>query len=208
MVEPHLLAACFLKSILKSSVAREFSLDGETPLARKKTNKSAVVLIDCETIRSPLSKYLRILRGKVPNAKVLLIGRSLPGDEICRLLFLGIHGYVAYEEVSERLQSAIVAVRAGSFWVPREILENFVRYSAKLNQSRAAGQLGLTKREEMVVELLQREMSNKEIASALGISERTAKFHLSNIFAKRGVHDRHSMVMIAKSEQSSKAHVH
>jgi DNA-binding NarL/FixJ family response regulator len=50
-----------------------------------------------------------------------------------------------------------------------------------------------------VLDLLQRRLSNKEISAALEITERTVRFHLVNIFAKMGVHDRHSAVDLVRS---------
>lgn len=201
MVEPHFLAAQFLRTILRSRATHDLPVSCKSPRKGKKRVTADVIIVDSETIKTPLSKLLRSLRLEFPKAKILVLGRPLSADEVCHLLMLQVHGYLAYEEARHRLRSAIDAVRAGSLWVPRDVLENFVRYSARLNQSRTLGQQSLTLREAMVVDLLQRGMSNKEIGTALGISERTAKFHLSNIFAKRGVHDRHSAVLIAKSEK-------
>jgi DNA-binding NarL/FixJ family response regulator len=50
----------------------------------------------------------------------------------------------------------------------------------------------LTAREEEILGLLDRRLSNKQIATALGNSVATVKFHLAHIFAKLGVNDRHS----------------
>lgn len=48
----------------------------------------------------------------------------------------------------------------------------------------------ITPREKQVLEMIQRGMCNKEIAQGLGISLRTAKFHVSNLLAKAGVDSR------------------
>src|SRR2546428_764026 len=48
--------------------------------------------------------------------------------------------------------------------------------------------------QDQVFQLVVRRLSNKEIADALKISERTAKFHLSNIFVKLGVNSRAALV--------------
>ncbi|MFI0470737.1 LuxR C-terminal-related transcriptional regulator [Saccharopolyspora sp. 5N102] len=55
----------------------------------------------------------------------------------------------------------------------------------------------LTKREREVLDQLVRGHSNREIARSLGISERTVKNHLRNIFTKLGVGDRTSAVVKA-----------
>ena len=52
-----------------------------------------------------------------------------------------------------------------------------------------------TERETEVLRLLQQGLSNKQIAMALGITERTVEFHLSNIFTKLGVNSRTEAVI-------------
>lgn len=56
---------------------------------------------------------------------------------------------------------------------------------------------GLTSRELQVYELVVRGKCNKEVAVALGISTRTARFHVSNIFLKAGVSSRIELICLA-----------
>jgi two-component system, NarL family, nitrate/nitrite response regulator NarL len=50
--------------------------------------------------------------------------------------------------------------------------------------------VSLTERERDVIQRLARGMSNKEIAAALGVSERTVKFHVASLFTKLGASNR------------------
>jgi DNA-binding CsgD family transcriptional regulator len=54
----------------------------------------------------------------------------------------------------------------------------------------------LSHREKEVLELLLENLSNKEIASRLSISSRTAKFHVSNLLAKYGVGSRVDLLLM------------
>ena len=81
----------------------------------------------------------------------------------------------------DELESAIRAVHAGGRKIPGVVAE------------RLAGRMGgsdLTGRELEVLELIVRGRSNKEIGSALGISEATVKSHINSILGKLGVTDR------------------
>ncbi len=61
---------------------------------------------------------------------------------------------------------------------------------------------GLSRREKEVADLLLENLSNKEIASRLHVSERTAKFHVSNLLAKYGVQRRADLILLFfQSEQ-------
>jgi DNA-binding NarL/FixJ family response regulator len=64
--------------------------------------------------------------------------------------------------------------------------------------------LALSRREREVVGAVQRGLRNSEVAEALGITERTVKRHLSNIFAKIGVSDRAELKRLALGAEGEK----
>jgi DNA-binding NarL/FixJ family response regulator len=81
--------------------------------------------------------------------------------------------------------------------VPSEVLLAFVKQAkALLDRQLLAGQ-SLTAREGQVLQLLFRRLTNKEIAYQLNISERTAKFHVSNVLRKLGIENRRNLLVNA-----------
>lgn len=54
---------------------------------------------------------------------------------------------------------------------------------------------GLTEREFLVADLVSRGLSNKEIANQMFITEKTVKFHLTNIYKKMGVKSRAQLIV-------------
>jgi len=111
-------------------------------------------------------------------------------------------GFVCYEDVERALVQAIDAVSLGKLWIPVEVLERFAEYIASLAEAKGSRN-DLTGREKDILIALGKKLSNKEIAGELGISERTVKFHLENVFGKLGVHDRHSVAKLAASHQAA-----
>jgi DNA-binding CsgD family transcriptional regulator len=65
------------------------------------------------------------------------------------------------------------------------------------NVSRPGRHFGLTSREMQVIALIVAGYTNKDLARELGISENTAKHHLTNIFDKLGVSNRLELVLYA-----------
>jgi DNA-binding NarL/FixJ family response regulator len=195
LVENNHLADCYLRQILtKAGNVRLISEDALYTNNPTLTNAEILFLIDADTLGRALSTYLRSLRSRVLDPKVLVLGQDRPSDDLRRLLLLGVEGFLLYNDVERDLAIAIKSIRDGKLWVPSGIISQFVRESARMSQSKTESHREFTERENLVIGLLKRRFSNKEIGSALNISEGTVKFHLSNIFAKLGVHDRQSVV--------------
>lgn len=123
------------------------------------------------------------------------------------LLFLsaGAKGYCSRLLRSEQLQDIILAIMRGELWAGRHIMsllsQNLMR-STNVDGGRERLQrqfLSLTDRELQMVEKLAQGLDNKEIALALGISERTVKSHLSAVFRKLEVTDRWTVAIRVKA---------
>jgi DNA-binding NarL/FixJ family response regulator len=83
----------------------------------------------------------------------------------------------------------------GRLWVPSEVLLAFViQMKTVLDKQLLAGQ-SLTARESQVLTLLFRRLTNKDIAHQLNISERTAKYHVSNVLSKLGLESRRNFLV-------------
>ena len=152
----------------------------------------AVLIFDEGASPTGTSEYLRSLRLKFPNAKILIVGERCQREEMCHLLILGAQGFVANDDVERSLARAIDALWAGRLWVHPRVLERLAgRGMGRSNTGAKVGLEALTPRERLVVELLQQRLCNKEISVRLNISEATVKFHLGNIFNKLSLHERH-----------------
>lgn len=195
LVEDHILARHYLCEKLEGE--RRFHLLSQGDLsanAAKLKGTSVVFVIDHGTLPLPLSECLRGLRITFPQGKYILLSKKIPEEELLRLLLLGIHGFVSYDEVSKDLAAAICRVFAGATWVPEVVLQKYIDYSSKLIAAKRSPGGGLTRREKQVLELVRRQLSNKEVAEVLKVSEATVKFHLTHIFSKLQVHDRHLLI--------------
>jgi len=191
VIEHNPLAAAHLHRLLDGNSSLELlSYEEAVNHRRGRRTPAPIFILDRPTLPSALSKYLRTLRVNFPDARTIVIDEPLPSEELCRLLFLGIQGFLAYQDVEPHLASAIEAVAEGHLWVDAEVLEQYVRFAAQVTRARERRGLALTGREKRILELVQRRLSNKEISSILDISESTVKFHIGNAFAKLGVSDR------------------
>ncbi len=136
--------------------------------------------------QEPLSKWHseggRVLALVLPDAQA-------KGE--LRMLALGVAGVVRFsDDLSMTLPNAIEAVREGNIWASREALDEYLRRTNVLLRHLSSMEHFLTVREQQIIDLLREGLSNKQISSILGISERTAKFHVSNLLKKWGVENR------------------
>lgn len=123
---------------------------------------------------------------------VAMVG--VPGEaEAFSLLNAGVHGYCHVEAAPEQLCEISLVVENGGLWMPPPLMQRFLALSTRAIPAVTpeAHELNdLTAREVMVAEQVAHGASNREIAAALEITERTVKAHLSAIFDKLGVRDR------------------
>jgi NarL family two-component system response regulator LiaR len=164
----------------------------------KPPNCPRLFLLDGCSINLPLGPLSNRLRAHSPGSKFLAL---LPPDksdqnEMMLLFNWGIDGFVTlHKKWKTELPKAAVALLQGRPWVPPQVLLAFVKQmKALLDRQLLSGQ-SLTAREGQVLQLLFRRLTNKEIAHQLNISERTAKFHVSNVLSKLGLENRRNFLV-------------
>ena len=166
----------------------------------KRPNCPRLFLLDGCSLKLPLGPLSGRLRANSPGSKFLaLLPPDRSGESEMMLLFnWGIDGFVTlHKKWKAELPKAAVALLQGRPWVPPEVLLAFVKQmKALLDRQLLAGQ-SLTAREGQVLQLLFRRLTNKEIAYQLNISERTAKFHVSNVLRKLGIENRRNLLVNA-----------
>lgn len=124
---------------------------------------------------------IRQIRKACATAKIIVFS-ALTGDEdVYQALQSGAVTFLTKETPDEELVQTIRYVHAGRRPIPPEIAS---KLADRLTQS------SLTAREVEVLSLVAKGYRNKEIASALYISEDTAQVHVKHILSKLGVNDR------------------
>jgi DNA-binding NarL/FixJ family response regulator len=168
--------------------------------------RASVYVVEAHTHRPVTEAHVAAILEKVPKARIVVIAEKLSENSVFPLLRQGVKGVVRYSEVEEYLPRTLAEVAVGGFWVPRALLSAFV--DSTLESARrprpAPPGVRMSRREQEVVELLMENLSNKEIGSRLHMSERTAKFHVSNLLAKYGVQRRADLILLfVQAERAS-----
>ena len=153
-------------------------------------------ILDACSLNMDLGPLAGRCRAAAPGSKFLAL--LPPGDEHhqekIRLFAWGIDGFVElHKSWQKEISQAIRGILKGQLWMPPEVLLAFVKQAKALLDAQLLHGHFLTAREGEILQLLMRRLTNKEISRALDISERTVKFHVSNILAKLQLEDRRGL---------------
>jgi DNA-binding NarL/FixJ family response regulator len=183
-VAQNCLAEAYLHQLLRAD--SRFSLLDLKQYASpsRLPSRGVVFVIDHFGLGIPLYDCLKQLRDRSLDAKFLVLDHHKSRDEIVRILIMGAHGYVPHAEASTMLVRAISCIAANRLWVPPDVLSDFLREVNCVLHKEAHARQTTTPRENEILELMRRRLSNREIADLLEISVSTVKFHASNILSK------------------------
>ncbi len=163
--------------------------------------KPDIVLLDIIMPEMNGIKVLPAIREKSPKTKALMLTVAKDEGMILKALKAGAKGYLSKDVSISDLIKAIQAVHQGELWVERKLTARFVEREAiadpKGEDRSGKTKEGLTPREQEVLRFLTKGSTNKEIAKALLISERTVNSHLNSIFKKLNVNRRLQAILYA-----------
>jgi len=191
LVDDHYLVRMGLASIIAlepdMTVCAEAS-SGEQALSLFRDHRPDVTLMDLRLPGRNGSETTRAIRGEYPDARVIILSTYISDEEIYAALQAGAMAYLVKSVQREELTEAIRKAAAGQRHIPPEVA---ARLADRMSRSH------LSARERDVLRLLAGGKRNREIASALEITEGTVKLHVSSILGKLGVVDRTEAVTVA-----------
>lgn len=143
------------------------------------------------------------LRKVLPDLKVLLIGMEADASTFIRAVRAGVVGYVLKDASSMDVAAAVRSVAKNEAVCPptlcRVLFEHVAAPQTDSTCLQARHPFGLTRREQQLVELMGRGLTNKEIASQLNLSDQTVKNHVHRVLQKVGAGDRLEAAEICRS---------
>ena len=194
-----------LNALQKALDSDSFQTVSTTPavsssqIERMELPAASVYVIDSAGIPSGPLEIVHQIVSHTAKAHIIVLAESFDESDAFLLLNLGVKGLIAHEFVAQQLPRALQAIAAGGFWVPRVLLSKFVdsviSKDRELKTSKFSG-VNISRREREIIDVLLLNLSNKEIANRLNISERTVKFHISNLLVKFNVQRRTDLMLL------------
>ena len=191
VVDDHAVVRAGLRGLLELQDGIEVVGDAENGAAGVEAAvrlSPDVILIDLVMPELDGVSAMRLLRERLPEARVVVLTSFLDDDKLLPALRAGAAGYLLKNAAPQEVVRAVRTAHAGE-----ALLDPVV--AARLVETLAADDRGdpidrLTPREREVLVLIGRGYANKRIALELGLAEKTVKTHVGHVLAKLGVSDR------------------
>jgi DNA-binding NarL/FixJ family response regulator len=142
----------------------------------------------------------RILHREMPHVGIIFCTVYEDDEFVFAGLQAGGRGYILKDDDPDTMLRAIRAVAHGESLLGPTIAQKVMRQFSTLPGKQAPLVDDLTPRETEVLKLIASGLSNKEIAGALVLSEKTVKNHINNIFSKLHVYERSQAMLYAIRE--------
>lgn len=176
------------------------SSTGEETIALARELKPDVVVIDVNMPGMNGIEAARLVKQECPTAAVLMVSAFSYQAYILGSLQAGASGYILKTAPLAKIIAAIRMVRDGQGVFDLKATSAILSRLSDGNPAEASILNDLHPRQLDILKLTAKGMSNKEIASQLGISDRTVQTHLVSVFRKLGVSSRTEAVLHALRE--------
>ncbi len=185
IVDDHQIVIDGLKSLLDGHTEFEVAIESTHPENMRyllAENEIDILLTD---IMMPIingAELAKMVKTNFPAIKILALSMSGQGDMINKMIEdSDIVGYVLKNIGQQELIMALKKIANGGVYFSQEVLAEMIKASERKIKD---DEVHLTLREIEIIQLIEKENSNKQIAQQLFISERTVETHRKNIFRK------------------------
>jgi DNA-binding NarL/FixJ family response regulator len=204
LAENRLLREALTRILNKKSDIRVVGASAFSPDVVKQICSAApeVLLSDSAAVALSELRLVSEVRAAIPGLKVIMIGMDDDQEIFLRAVREGIVGFVLKDASAMEVAAAVRSVANNEAVCPPSLcLALFERVASQSAQPASfviRHNLGLTRREQQLVQMISNGLRNKEIASQLNLSEQTVKNHIHRMLRKLGATDRLGAVELCR----------
>ncbi|PFR25901.1 DNA-binding response regulator [Bacillus cereus] len=174
--------------------------NGQEALMKVEETQPDIVLMDLYMPEMDGIEATACIKKEYPNVKVLVLTSFSDQAHVLPALKAGASGYILKDVEPDQLVEAIRSAYKGNVQLHPDIASSLLSQTLPQEEAEVPSNIHvdvLTARENEVLQLLAKGMSNKEIASVLVITEKTVKAHVSSILSKLQLSDRTQAALYA-----------
>jgi DNA-binding NarL/FixJ family response regulator len=205
LAENRLLREALTRILSKKSDIRVVGASAFSPDVVEQISSAApdVLLSDSAAVALSDLRLVSEVRAAIPGLKVVMIGMEADRETFLRAVRDGIVGYVLKDASAMEVAAAVRSVANDEAVCPPSLCLALFERVADQNTQPASfvvrHSLGLTRREQQLVQMISRGLTNKEIASQLNLSEQTVKNHIHRMLRKVGATNRLGAVELCRA---------
>jgi DNA-binding NarL/FixJ family response regulator len=155
-----------------------------------------VVILDVKMPKMNGIDAAREITQRFPRVKVLFLTGLDSDNHVVEALASGASGYLLKDALPDEVIAAVISAMYGSFIITFAVARRAFGAMAS-NSVRREAYDGISARELEVLKLTASGLANKQVARSLGLSEKTVRNHIANIYEKLGIHDRSQALLYA-----------
>ena len=205
-IDPDELARARITKLLQQDTAIELVAACSNPAEGVNVVRQLepnVVLLDLEVARTSTIDVVRIMRTFAPRSNVLVLSDRTDTESLSPLVKWQVLGCLIKSADAGQLQAAVHQVAAGDpFFSPElasELLGAVWKLTALSDDAQSSSR-ALTARQAEILKYVGDGLPNREIATGLGVKQRTVEAHIEQIFLKLRAANRTEAVLIASRE--------
>ncbi len=191
LVDDHALLRRGLADLIKYEVDLEVigeAADGEAAIAAAERLNPDVIVMDLMMPVMDGVEATRRIKATMPETKILILTTFGTSADVARAVDAGVSGAIMKDDAMENQLAAIrTAANGGKAFSP--VIEKSLGDTPAMPK--------LTDKQKVILESVTRGLTNRDIATMLGISTDAVKQHLAAIFTKIGAANRSEAVSIA-----------
>lgn len=208
LAQNRLLREVLSKILLKKS---DIEVVGSCPLCPESvqeilTATPDVLIVDSPTSSPALAQVIREVQEAISDIKLVFIGMDADDQHFLQAVREGAMAYLLKDASALEVVAAVRTVANGGAVCSPELCAFLFRFAARerlMPNFHVRSKLGLTNREQQLVGLISRGLTNKQIALELGIAEQTVRNHIHRMLKKLGATHRLAVVDMCRLEGAS-----
>lgn len=213
LAENRLLREALMRLLSKGSEVRVVGASTYSPRVHEDiiAVRPQIILLDSSGLVFSKATLIPTLRSAIRDLRIVMVDMDPDENMFLGAIRAGVVGYVLKDASALEVAATIRAVAGGNAVCPPSLCMAMFRCIAQqtgvLPAISLGAELGLSRREQEMVELLRLRLTNKEMALRLNLSEQTVKNHVHHILRKIGAPNRFRVVEHCENRLRPDAHL-
>ena len=154
---------------------------GREALEQAAVHQPEVILMDICMPGLSGFETLRLLKAQYPAMKVVMLTASQGDEDLYQAIKYGADGYLLKSTSAAELVETLQGIRRGETALSSSLAAQLLDELQGCQTEESTGSMQLTPRQLEILQLVAQGVSYKDVAEALGLTERTIKYHMGNI---------------------------